>query len=173
MKQNWVHRIYANGSVYLGEMSEDKRTGKGVYLFDSEDLYVGDWSENCIHGQGCYVFRSGEIYKGELRKGLKHGFGTFFYKDGRIYEGHWEENIKFGFGNVIFPNGIKFLGFFSKRSQTYGLFTFSQGEGTLEFQGNLEKYNWQLNTYNNCEVARLKSGSKLSKKQSEDAWRED
>lgn len=131
VKTDWTHKIYANGSIYLGDLADEKRTGRGIYLFDSEDLYVGDWAENCIHGLGCYVFRSGEVYSGELRKGLKHGFGSFSYKDGRVYEGNWEENIKCGFGTVIFPNGMKFLGFFNKGSETYGLFTMVKGETVI------------------------------------------
>lgn len=35
VKPSWVHKIYANGSIYLGDMVDDKRNGKGVYLFDS------------------------------------------------------------------------------------------------------------------------------------------
>ncbi len=49
-------KLYTNGSVYFGEIQEEKRVGKGAYLFDSEDLYVGDWCDNVMSGNGIYVF---------------------------------------------------------------------------------------------------------------------
>lgn len=89
VKVDWKQKLYTNGSVYFGEIQEEKRVGKGAYLFDSEDLYVGDWCDNVMSGNGIYVFKSGELYDGGLKKGLRSGYGKFIYKDGRVYEGHW------------------------------------------------------------------------------------
>lgn len=60
MKSDWKHKVYPNGSIYLGDLDcMGQRHGKGIYLFDSEDLYFGDWNNNAISGHGIYIFRSG------------------------------------------------------------------------------------------------------------------
>jgi hypothetical protein len=43
IKDDWIHKLYQNGSVYFGEFVGEKRQGKGIYFFDSEDFYYGDW----------------------------------------------------------------------------------------------------------------------------------
>lgn len=74
-----------NSNTSINTNGNVKREGKGLYLFDSEDLYVGDWKDNTMSGNGKYVFKSGEVYDGELSRGIKTGFGKFTYKDGRVY----------------------------------------------------------------------------------------
>ena len=48
IKNNWRKEKYENGSIYLGEMTEGKKEGKGLYLFRSNDFYFGDWIGNCM-----------------------------------------------------------------------------------------------------------------------------
>lgn len=127
---DWVYQSYPNGAIYFGQTSDSNennlsskkpamiRNGKGLYLFDSNDLYIGAWMNNSMHGQGVYIFKSGELYRGQLSNGLKHGFGRFQYADKRIYEGYWNQNSKFGMGTVYFPNTVKFYGFFQKNCNT-------------------------------------------------------
>lgn len=37
----------------------NKKHGKGVYLFNSNDFYYGNWVDNCMNGYGTYIFVSG------------------------------------------------------------------------------------------------------------------
>lgn len=64
VKSNWQRETYENGSIYLGEMTQGRKEGKGLYLFKSSDFYFGDWTNNYMDGYGTYVFTSGEVYEG-------------------------------------------------------------------------------------------------------------
>lgn len=149
IKSSWRREGYENGSIYLGEMVEGRKEGKGLYLFNSSDFYFGEWAGNCMEGYGTYIFTSGEIYQGELRKGFKDGHGRCIYPDGKSFEGFWSRNSKIGIGKVKFPNEVIFIGLFKPDSpHTEGVFLgpIDDSQKPLwENKGILEHYYWQKN----------------------------
>ncbi len=59
VKDTWKKRVYENGSFYFGDIHADKRNGKGIYVFASQDFYYGTWINNVMEGYGSYIFKSG------------------------------------------------------------------------------------------------------------------
>lgn len=58
---------YANGSVYQGGFSNDRRSGYGAYSFNNGTSYGGQWSGGIPHGMGVQVPRGGSsLDDGEL-----------------------------------------------------------------------------------------------------------
>lgn len=43
-------------------------------------LALGDWSDNKMHGQGVYAYASGDIYTGAFENGVKQGSGSYYFK---------------------------------------------------------------------------------------------
>ena len=57
---------YIDGSRYEGQVTKDRRNGKGIYHYSNGDKYIGDWEDDKFHGIGVYIFANGERYEGEL-----------------------------------------------------------------------------------------------------------
>ena len=48
-----------DNSKYEGEVTKDKREGKGIYHYANGDKYLGDWKIDKFHGYGVYIFDNG------------------------------------------------------------------------------------------------------------------
>ena len=52
-----VERIeYLDGSIYLGEIRDRKREGKGIYYFANKEVYGGEWNNDALHGKGVKIY---------------------------------------------------------------------------------------------------------------------
>jgi predicted Ser/Thr protein kinase len=99
--------MFANGNVYVGEMLNDKRHGRGVFTWADGEKYegklkfsffihsfvrsfvhsfarslrfeLGHFENDMRHGQGTYHYENGERYEGEFSCGMKHGQGVFYF----------------------------------------------------------------------------------------------
>ncbi len=56
---------YPDGSRYVGEFRDNKRSGQGTLTFANGDKFVGQWSDGKENGQGTYTFSDGDKYVGE------------------------------------------------------------------------------------------------------------
>ena len=66
-------------------------------------MYEGEWKNDRKHGRGIYVWGEGtefdgDIFEGEFEDGLRSGKGTYTWKDGRKYVGQWEKDKQNGQG---------------------------------------------------------------------------
>lgn len=50
---------------YIGEMKDNKRNGKGTYIYGNGDRYEGNWLNDLRHGKGTFYYKTGELYIGE------------------------------------------------------------------------------------------------------------
>merc|ERR1711998_559320 len=75
-------KTYANGHVYVGQMKDGKKHGKGTYTWADGAVYVGDWKDGKRHGKGTHTYADGNVYDGEWKHDTKHGKGTFTYNSG-------------------------------------------------------------------------------------------
>jgi hypothetical protein len=89
---------YPDGSRYVGEFRDNKRSGQGTLTFANGDKYVGEWSDGNENGQGTYTFVGGDKYVGVWRDGKRNGRGTQTYSDGSSYVGEWRDGKKNGRG---------------------------------------------------------------------------
>jgi len=101
--ENLIKRVYKNQSIYMGEIKNNKRHGKGslIYPQNSKSLrvtYEGEWFNDIIHGHGKMIYRDNEVYDGEWRNEIKHGTGTYEWPDGKVYKGTWVNGLMNGKG---------------------------------------------------------------------------
>lgn len=130
-----THRVkgetiqYSNGCVYIGEVVNGKRHGKGRLSWPTGDVYEGNFSEDLIHGKGKYVHASGNVYEGDYLFDKRHGMGKYTWVNGDVYEGAYSDGKKHGKGKVTWINGDVYEGNFAdgKRSG-YGVFKPAKGK---------------------------------------------
>lgn len=65
MKSGWGRMYYANGDIYEGEWSNDKRHGNGMLRLANDNRYEGEWKNDMKNGHGKYFF----LNKGQLLEG--------------------------------------------------------------------------------------------------------
>lgn len=93
------------GDVYLGEWSDGKQNGHGIYWFSNGDIYDGEWKDNKLHGKGLFRHANGDMFKGEHKNSLRDGHGTFSQPNEVEFEGEWKGGLKHGKGVFRWANG--------------------------------------------------------------------
>lgn len=83
--------IRYDDGVYVGQVLNGKRHGKGKYIWLNGHVYEGDWQENKFHGKGKYTWHNGDVYEGDWWDDKLVGTGTLTYADGRIESGRWKD----------------------------------------------------------------------------------
>ena len=56
-------RYAATGNVFAGQFKEDKKCGRGVYVWQSGSRFEGYFKDNGIHGIGVFDFANGSKYQ--------------------------------------------------------------------------------------------------------------
>jgi hypothetical protein len=92
-----------NGETYEGDFQNNKKHGKGIYLFSKNSpniCYNGHWKNDMKSGKGNLVLKNGSKYEGDFENDLFNGFGIYYYKEDirDYYEGHWKDGMKSGKG---------------------------------------------------------------------------
>ena len=72
---------FEDGSVYVGEVKDGKRHGRGTYTYSDGEKYEGEWKDGKEEGRGTYTYPDGEKYEGEYKDG-KEWTGTSTDVDG-------------------------------------------------------------------------------------------
>jgi hypothetical protein len=73
--------MYKNGSVYVGEFSDNKENGTGTHTDVSGWTYTGDWKDGLRHGKGKITYSDTSYYDGAWQNNVKQGTGTQTYFD--------------------------------------------------------------------------------------------
>ncbi|OQR81382.1 hypothetical protein THRCLA_11784 [Thraustotheca clavata] len=155
--------VYDNGDIYVGEMRQGKRHGRGKYTSkNSKHSYEGEWDMDLRHGQGTmtsgshdFIYdgawvqntRTGfgtcvisgvESYSGQWYNNAFHGHGKYSEADGSVYEGEFLCGKKHGVGRWTSANGVVYQGEFADgEKHGVGTITYSDGSTyTGEFQHN-------------------------------------
>ena len=58
-----------DGTKYLGEWTNDRRSGKGVQTRPDGTIYTGDWVNNAPNGHGKFIDPTGNEWEGEWKNG--------------------------------------------------------------------------------------------------------
>ena len=98
---------FYNGDKYVGDVSNAKRHGHGVYYYDSGDKYTGNWNQGKQEGHGVYVYANGDRYVGEWLAGKHSGTGTYYFKSGKIFQGGYKAGSPNGHGVFLYTNGVR------------------------------------------------------------------
>ena len=70
-----------------GSQSEEKNRLNSDSMISEQ--YTGDIKDNKRNGRGTYIYGNGDRYEGNWSNDLRHGKGTFYYKTGELYIGEW------------------------------------------------------------------------------------
>ena len=80
-------------------------------VYADGSVYVGEFSNNIPHGIGELEYVNKDKYKGQFHEAMKWGNGNYFYAEGTVFSGRWEEDNKIE-GELILFNGDTFKGTF-------------------------------------------------------------
>ena len=74
-KGRYLYGLNGSLGVYVGEFLDDKKTGKGrFYDAVKEEIFEGEWNNDKKNGEGTLVKRqTGEVITGEFRNDLFEG----------------------------------------------------------------------------------------------------
>ena len=92
---------------YYGESKDNKKEGKGTYVFEDLSEYIGDWKNDNREGYGIqnFLINDGK-YSGEWKNGKMEGNGTYEWhsKDGELatFTGIMKNNVMYD--GVIITN---------------------------------------------------------------------
>ena len=104
-------RYFNNGSIYIGQIKNNKCNGYGKYKTQDNDLEMGIFKNNCLHEYGIIERRNiNSIYEGELDNNLFTGIGIESFKDGAAYYGSFYKNNKDGIGTYIWSDDTQYQG---------------------------------------------------------------
>ena len=89
-------KIFDDNSVYIGEMRNGKRNGKGTQYFLNDYFsgykISGNWLTDKLDGY-CYTTTRSYLEQGRYDKGVKNGMFYRDYKDGRHSEVTYKNNV--------------------------------------------------------------------------------
>jgi hypothetical protein len=104
--------IFANGNKYDGEWRDDKKHGRGICTLANGNKYDGEWKDDNAHGQGIFTYFNGDEHQGEYKNGKKNGHGVFTWANGCKHEGEYKDDKRSGHGTYTWSSGEKFVGEF-------------------------------------------------------------
>lgn len=119
---------FPNGDVYVGDVVDGQRTGRGRYTWVNGDRYEGDFVGGELHGRGTFSWADGRVYEGAYDMGRRTGLGTFTWPGGDVYEGEFIDGVRTGEGEYRWQDGSSYRGeFVAGRRQGLGTFRWPDG----------------------------------------------
>lgn len=80
------HTLEFENGRYIGFIKDNKRNGKGKYIWKDGNEYEGDWVDDLKEGNGTFRWACGDIYEGQYTKDKREGTGLKTYINGDTYE---------------------------------------------------------------------------------------
>jgi hypothetical protein len=65
-----------DGSSYVGQLADGKRSGLGVLVYKDNDTQAGEWKDNVLNGRGTEHLSDGPVYEGQWSNGVPAGLGV-------------------------------------------------------------------------------------------------
>jgi len=145
-----VTEVYADGSVYKGEVFGKMKHGIGRLTYPDGSCYEGEWNQDNIEGYGVLFYPNGKIsYEGEWQNNKCNGRGVMYNEQVQMcqelaaqklakqedqgvwhrYEGGFCNDKWEGEGRMVFTNGDEFVGdFVNDLIHGNGRYTSQSGE---------------------------------------------
>lgn len=98
--------IYADKTVYEGELTNFTPHGEGTMTYPDGMVYQGIFRDGNFHGRGKLTFADGETYEGDFEEGMYSGFGTLVYSKGGSYVGNFKDDLFHGKGIRTYSSGV-------------------------------------------------------------------
>ena len=111
---------FSNGNEYIGFFSNNKSNGVGRMKYNNGDEYIGNWINGKKNGIGIYTWDDGSIYTGKFSNGKMDGDGLFFNARAElIYKGEWKRGLIHGYGKYMWAKDKWYEGEF-QQGQKHG-----------------------------------------------------
>ncbi|KAH3759894.1 morn repeat protein [Pelomyxa schiedti] len=115
---------YPDGAIYHGELVEDQRHGKGIYVAPYCQLtYIGSWVRDKKDGWGVTIWPQGKRHEGYYQDNMRNGNGKFTWPNGHKYEGNFKDDKRHGKGVFTFTDGSQWEGEFQENERWHGTYT--------------------------------------------------
>lgn len=122
---------YKNGDVYVGEIYEDMRQGKGKLTFGRGGWVDGQWRKDLLDGDVVYSHRDGFLYEGPYVEQRKDGSNAVCkFADGSVYEGEVKRGKIHGTGKLVYPDNKKVYEGEFKDGKQHGRGKFTDTDGS-------------------------------------------
>ncbi|WP_168120198.1 stalk domain-containing protein [Paenibacillus sp. HB172176] len=146
--------LFANDTIYKGEMTDGVPNGTGKWLYRDEVLYEGQVKNGLLDGKGTLYDLNdpSAYYEGDFKNNRFDGIGKTVYDDGSYHFGSYSKGLKEGVGKAYATDGtLVYSGTFKDNDMTgrgnyfYGDFryngdmesTYFIGQGRLYYQNEL------------------------------------
>jgi len=121
-------RYCSNGSVCIGQWTNNMLDGYGIERWPDGTVFVGDFCEGRKHGRGRLAWVSGCFYEGEFERDAIHGEGVHVWSDGKGYSGQWHQSSAGPSGTVRWSDGRVYSGgIYCGRFQGHGTLRWPDG----------------------------------------------
>lgn len=121
--------IWANGNRYEGDFVDDEPSGKGTFVFASGDRYEGEYAKGAFNGKGVFVARNGDRTDGTFVNGQANGRAVYLFANGDKYEGEMAAGKMSGKGLFVTKGGDRWEATFANdRAHGKGVYYFSNGD---------------------------------------------
>jgi hypothetical protein len=119
---------YANGDVYTGSFSGEKKHGRGRLRTAGGEEYNGDFVDDKKHGQGRFTLNNGTYFEGRFVDDKFLGTGKSVYEGVHTYEGTFKGWMRHGRGKFIHADRRSFEGEFVDDKLEEGKLTYQNGD---------------------------------------------
>ena len=121
--------IWANGDRYEGDFVDDEPSGRGKFTFPSGDQYEGEYSRGAFNGKGVVIAKNGDKTEGNFVNGQADGKAVYIFAGGDRYEGEMAAGKMAGKGTFTTKGGDRWEAtFVNDRAHGKGVYYFSNGD---------------------------------------------
>lgn len=125
---DFEERIFTNGEIYKGAVTDGFKNGKGLCKFKDGRIYDGNWKLGKMEGEGVLLNIDCTAYEGNFKLGVAEGTGKLYYISGEYYEGDFLQWKRHGNGTMNYINGDKYKGkWANEKREGEGEVTFTEG----------------------------------------------
>jgi len=118
--------INENGSIYYGQLLNNKQHGLGIMQKRSNNInekYLGEWRDGLREGFGVEIYSNlsnleKRMYVGDWIFDKKNGMGRMTFSSGITYDGEWLNDKMHGKGVMESENGKIYEGAWIKNLRT-------------------------------------------------------
>ena len=130
-EKNFCIKYFDNGSIYIGEIENNKCNGHGKFMNSKGDITMSFFMNNYLQEYGIIeIRRNNSIFEGEFEKNKFNGYGIELFEDGSTFYGQYENNKKSGIGTYDWRDGSQYQGEW-KNGLPNGLGIFSDNKNRL------------------------------------------
>ena len=91
LMQNKFKIIFGDGSIYDGNMKDNKMDGYGYLIWSNVETHKGYWQQGRQNGIGKYTLPDGSSYESSWKNGAQDGEITYNDKNGNKEKGIWKD----------------------------------------------------------------------------------